>query len=656
MTATGPLHFAWADSNETTFGPQHQIWDENLTSFLLEHEEAQFPKLTVTFRNTGEGVLAPGRKIWAWLSWNTTPLFFGRIVAMPDNILGERITYVLRARPSDYQDQFQALSDSLRVLPYYDPIFVSDERRDDPASAWEGYTRSVHIDRVTLAVTSSDWLVGEDGVIDFGANQATYSSLQVSVPRTPIKAVTVKGGIPWKQSSSASINLGRRVFECYNGASFLSGWPKPGDSLAGGYYVVNSSVRDVLGIETRKDQHWQLSWQNEQKKHRDGDTMSIQESFSGPAGTFPDSGVTLREYISIVVGDPATGTPASSSRQREALYAHPYIIETTLSLGISALRDMKDNASLRLVADIQPVLTDPDDDGDEEIIELDSVDVSKECRNGVPLADSDSDSDSDTDLELPPIEDPGRAQFITTDRGMDSVRYMLARARARLVMGSRVADVEWDCSFEDALALSCRKNARITAPRIPGGTAMGKIVAYSLRGDGSSGQFRGHVKISCAVGLGSAVETAAGTGDVFESDVVDDDVQTFTGRLVALSSGDVTFGDPILVAGGGGLAFNNLSAADLVVRAQTVSSAQDQSDEIMAQWPNPSFNQFNPLAYFQELHEATTRRMFEAIVRTQVYFELELVNLEGRGIEATWDIPTGALTLPKQIDFTAPAG
>jgi len=646
MTATGPLHFAWVDADETTFGPQHQIWDEALIDFVLEHEEAEFPRLTVTFRNPREGVLAAGRKIWAWLSWNTTPLFFGRIIAMPDNILGERITYTLRARPRDYEATYAALSNSLRVLPFYDPIFVKEERRSDPASAWEGYSKSVHIDRVDHSVSASDWLVGEDGVVDFTAAMVPYESVNLTVPRSPLKAVTVKGGIPWQQSSSATINIGRRVFTTYNGSSFLSGWPKQGDSLAGGYFVVSSSVVDLFGIDTRKDVNWNFSWHNEQKKHRDGDTMSYNESFSGPAGTFPGSGSTLTSSTKSVIGDPATGTPASTEFHRTALYAAPYVIVTELVLGISALRDMKDNAELRLTADIQPVLVDEDDDDGEEIIELDSVDISKECIH--------DESDADSDV-IAAIEDPGRNQYVTTDRGMDSVRYMAAIARARLVMGTRVAEVEWDCRFEDALALSCRKSARLTHWRIPGGEAVGKIVSYSLRGSGSN-EFRGHVKIACSVGLGTAVETAPGVGDVFEDGVVTSDVQVFTGRLVALSSGDVSLGDPILVEGGGALALNSLNAGDLVVRAQTISSAGDQAAAIQAVLPQAQvLSTLTGWNYWSKILEANTRIWYNALVSNQVWFELELVNLEGGGIEARWQIPTSNLVLPRQIDFTAGA-
>lgn len=634
------VYFAWVDPG-TAFGAGQQVQDEQIVSFDVTQDEGSFAKLTIVIRNPKVGPLSAGRKIWAWLSVDTgsevVPLFFGRLVAMPSNILGETITYELLARPSDFQDQKLALAETLRVLPFYDEVFVSEEQRDNPDAVLEGYSARWHIDRVTHEVTISDVLAGEDGVIEFGQSDVPYDSLNISIARGPLTAVTVKGSIPWVQGAEGTLDMGTKTIPTLTSESIVNNWPKTGDSLAGGYYVVSATAVNERPIV--RDVSWQFSYSNRQEKHSDGDVMSIQESFSGPSGFRAMDGVTLQEYGEAVTGDPATGTPASSSINRQALVAVRGQIRTTLVLGISASRDRKDNVQLTLESDLQPVLRDPGDTSDKELIDIGGVDVSKTCTS-----------------EAAPIENAGRSEFVSTDRGIQSIEYMLARARARLLMGARVVDVSFDCEFDAAAAaeLSCRKNGYIADSRIPGGEAIGKIVSYSLRADGSSGLFIASIKMSCAVGLGNTLETSAGSAEYVDNDYMDPSYQTHSGQVVALSSGDVGYSPPVLVDGGGGVFMAALSKSDLVVREEIVSSVSEQESAFNnGISPYPVGNATSLWDYYQKIHEANVRGIFDRLAATEMWYELELKNLEGTGIEAHWEVPTAPLVVPKQIDLTA---
>ena len=92
----GPFFFAWADATETTFGPEHQVEDEEVFSFRVEHAEGEFARLSIDIKNPRIGLLAPARKTWAWLSWNNgtevIPLFFGRLVGVPSDLHQEIVT------------------------------------------------------------------------------------------------------------------------------------------------------------------------------------------------------------------------------------------------------------------------------------------------------------------------------------------------------------------------------------------------------------------------------------------------------------------------------------------------------------------------------------------------------------------------------------
>src|SRR5262249_32319115 len=55
-----------------------------------------------------------------------------------------------------------------------------------------------------------------------------------------------------------------------------------------------------------------ISWQNDQKEHQDGDTMSLNENLSyNMNGGY--GGTVVSETITAVISDPSTGTPASAS-------------------------------------------------------------------------------------------------------------------------------------------------------------------------------------------------------------------------------------------------------------------------------------------------------------------------------------------------------
>ena len=136
--AGGPYFFAWVDSTETTFSVTHQRYDEYIFSFSLPQTEGDFATLSVDIKNPGAGLFAPGRKIYAWFarqsydSAGIQPLFFGRVVGVPGDLLKQVITIEFTAQPLDFVAQKTTLAETLKVLPYYDPVFVDPGQRDNP--------------------------------------------------------------------------------------------------------------------------------------------------------------------------------------------------------------------------------------------------------------------------------------------------------------------------------------------------------------------------------------------------------------------------------------------------------------------------------------------------------------------------------------------
>src|SRR5690349_12095555 len=117
----GPYFFAWADESEAFDPDIHARFDDDIFEFSLEHNEGDFATLNLLVKNPRVGLLAPGRKRWAWFSYYTgteiKPLFFGRLVGLPDQLQDEIISLNFIARPTDLAEQKAAVAAGLKVRP-----------------------------------------------------------------------------------------------------------------------------------------------------------------------------------------------------------------------------------------------------------------------------------------------------------------------------------------------------------------------------------------------------------------------------------------------------------------------------------------------------------------------------------------------------------
>src|SRR4051812_18406017 len=108
----------------------------------------------------------------------------------------------------------------------------------------------------------------------------------------------------------------------------------------------------------------------------------------------------------------------------------------------------------------------------------------------------------------PPIGDLNRRSYFPSDRGMQSLQYVVQLARAQIVARARAVKIKWKCTFGRAANLSLRRNGLLHDRRIPGGQAVGKIVGYALSLTG--GEASGEVTIACCIGYGGAIAAAPG--------------------------------------------------------------------------------------------------------------------------------------------------
>src|SRR4051812_1806444 len=128
------LYFAWVDQGEAFNAAVHNREDEDVFSLTFNHSEGDFASLQVTIKNPRIGLLNVGRKSWAIVSFNDgttiTPIFRGRLIGIPTNVFSDLVTLDFVARPADFETQKFDLAQTLKVAPYWDPIWVNPDHWD----------------------------------------------------------------------------------------------------------------------------------------------------------------------------------------------------------------------------------------------------------------------------------------------------------------------------------------------------------------------------------------------------------------------------------------------------------------------------------------------------------------------------------------------
>jgi hypothetical protein len=583
------FYFAWVDASETTFGPEHEREDEEVFGFTISHDEGRFPGLVIQIINPRVGLLAPGRQLWAWLAWKgdstdgAEPLFFGRLVGIPQDMQEEIIALEFIARPQNVESQVLALAETLRVAPYWDPIWIAPELRDDPDAVLEARPALWHYDRVTHLVSISDINSGEDGIIDL--TEDDLFDVRVSPRQVPGRRVECTGEVFWDQDAVGVVDLTAALLKAakdqnsgngqnidtYTGGGLALDWPEEGDSIGGGWSVGESFVKRGNGL-----------W-------------------------------VPVEFETVILNDGNVGDFPSWS------------FRPVFKARYDASRSRSERVRFTLQADVQPIVTEP---GDEEVIRLSFA--SQQLNE--PL-----DQHTDATEEQDPIGDARRSSYFKTDRGRQSLEYLIAACRARLLARARCVEITFETPWENGLQLSCRKNVRVTDPRIPGGEATGKVTSYALSCDGDSGELVCRVTIGCTAGEGNTVSAAAGTPDYVEDGYVEDGYQTFTGQLVMPIAGEVTYADfssqPI---DDDGIDFFNMNAA-AVVEDITIEGTKAEQRAVLQAFKN-DFNEA-----VKALNQVFTR------------ITVELRPLNTGPFETEFAITVSDLMIPKTIDLEATA-
>lgn len=712
------FYFAWVDSDQTEFDPATMnVEDEHVLGFVTKHDEGQIPTLEIKMKNPRVGLLSPGRKVWAWLSYQApsgiVPIFFGVLVGVPANMFAEQVSLSFIAKSLNFIEDKQALAETMKTRPFYDPIFLDERHRDEPDSILEGWSSLWHVDRTSLEITASDILVGEDGTINFNEGDALYDSVSMTLGESPLTDIRVEATVNWSQNTSGFVTIPPLYISSYTGDSVLSDWPKAGAGIGGGWRVETSFVTDTYHIAQTPQTHSSSSWENKDHAPLQCTEQSSSESSEWPALLSPDPIVaTMTEVFTTGVCDPGASPPVNRpvSIHTTGIVIPLWNLSCSMVLRYDAQRQFQELLTFDMKADTQGILASPTVQQDSELLTISSVDVGKAMLEvdawsdfaeaavalgqivfandpttpgglayqicvvagiagdveprfsdipGVTTADGTVTWSSmgtsplttqpdwspasfvplgeiicyqETTLNIahgtfenvpgattyyictragrtnttyhqtsyvPPVQSndeaipapiiidrinppsfttipgaqiadgsviwtclgqspamlgipiggtPGNVtarSYFPTDRGLWSVEYLIAKARARLRMRSRCVKLTWDCPFELALGMSCRHNATLHDPRLPGSVATGKVTSYSLMCDGDTGKLLGHIEIGCAIGFGNSVTAVTGTPEyTAASGYMQAGYQQYDGAMPALPTEDIRYTRP----------------------------------------------------------------------------------------------------------------
>lgn len=664
MPNQSQFYIAWVDSTETTFGPEHLREDELVFSFELKHDEGQFAELELEIVNPREGLLTPGRPLWLWFAWDdgeeVYPLFFGRLIALPDDLFQENIKIKLVARPLDYADQRIALAETLKVLPYYDPVFIDDSKLDDPDTVLEGYSALWHVDRITHEVTISDIITGEDGVVEFAPDEAFYDGVSMKIAGAALLVCEVEAEVSWTQCDKTG------VFEMKTLPGMGKAVETSGPTSGGTKFPPNEPWKPP---KEQEEQQTTYSWTYKNVSpgpHKDGDMMEE----SGSA-TIPYYGGELVKQDKVQQNaDKESGQGEEYSIKESYVYAYQYQPpwppdpdappkppsgggntdpkNAKTEIAVEVEQDRKEAMYVAMKADVQPVLASLTDK------EKDLLESLKMDGRDPVLAGAVSRSSS---------------VYFGTARGQQSVEFLLMVARAHLLAGSRVVEIEWECPFDRVVDISCRMNAAIEDPRLPGGTALGKIVSYQMTGDGDKGEFVGKITINCSVGNGAPVPVV-GTREDGDRVVVSegtpvyvdgyvDGYQHYVGRMVNAVTNDVAFSNVEFQAVGIQLP---VTEDQILVRHEyhdgsangEVYEAIQQVTKPLRDFEMPAIGTMigappQSLLDYANISQQANRIIAQVIADNPSWVEIEMKPTIGISASAQYQTDVSQLAIPKQI-------
>jgi hypothetical protein len=549
--------YAYVDNGSVPFNAStHAQKDERVYLAEFMHNEGEFATLRLLVKNPKVGLLNPGRKQWVWFSYSlngapAVPLFLGRLEGLPSDLHAETISLVYKAAPADFEEQKLILAETLKVYPFYDPIWFNPEQRSNPENVLQARSARWHIDPVTHDISISDFVVGEDGTVNIDVDEQYYPSLRFGYSGVPLTHFVVEATVDWSQTARGAIDLKRQLQLAFKAAGSKDGlitsftgqgleatWPMTGDRIGGGWAFGLSYAGEPKGASTKPpEDEQQPESRYTRQRYQEGNQYGI---YLVPNQSENEDGIV----VDII------NAPEENPSQLEVFFSLWKFNPPYFDVAYDVTRARKEIMRFSVVADIQPIIV--------------GADKSEQ------FAISSSNVAEDIDGSGLPLTSHFARRYFDTDRGKHSLEWLIALARARILYTARAVRISCDVPFSKFLEMSCRKNALIIDDRMPGGQAGGKIIGYGF--SISRGELRCSVDVAGTIGKGNELPDPSSGIPVYVQEDYVDGYQRYTGLEIVAIDDAITYPDYEGVIDDDGVNFNDMRPETIIdgARAEAV--------------------------------------------------------------------------------------
>lgn len=508
------LFFAWVENGDVAFSaPTHAREDLPVLSLRISQSEGEFATATVETENPGLGLLAAGRQQWALISASESGdpgdaelLFRGRVLALPSSLAGPTIELEFVAEPEDSEDKLRAFAEPLKVLPYYDYLYVPEGSEDDPNEVLEARGALFDFDRKTHAISLTDFLEGER-VIDVG-DRHDRDAFSLSPGEPPVSRARMLVSCEWEQRARGICVLptGRGEFRgiaTCTPHTLEASVPERGAGIgANSGWTVESSELRLTGLS-------EGPWM------RTGYLVDVTDEFGNVIWQEPEEGQLDVAHYSLDQFFARFDYRQSRREQAEL------VLDASSQPVLGAVREqrLEDVALGDLLADTVTPHWQPNtfynigdkvkwnggvwkcnfDHWSAATWGQDFIETAYTGGQGYKYFYGHRINWFATETQAP-LGDSRRWSYFDTERGRRSLEHGLLRLRAFLRSRLRCVDVRLLGSWEDLADVSCRDSVRFTHPGLPGGGAVGKVAGYEMvwSGDGER-----YVEVSLGVSTGT---------------------------------------------------------------------------------------------------------------------------------------------------------
>lgn len=471
----GKIYFAAVDPGTVYDDLIHSVEDEIVLNLRISQAEGEFARAEVEIENPGEGLLNPLRKKRCFISIENpdvgTPklIFAGRILGYPTDITKETVTLEYVAQPENWESDQDALIQGAKTAPFYNELFVSNDRRDDPAEVLAGRTSLLYWDRVTNTVALSD--IVEDGTLYDLAEKPFFDSISFDIGDPPVTTVNFDIETQWTQTAVGIVNAGLAITNAFsspvgNQVNTLTPYSFEdafnGVELPAGYTIKEQSIAPTANA-------FGLAQANLKSSNVSVAAADFPFASGGTAGTRVLSVARVYYIIKLILN------AVYQQKRRE-----------TAKITLNAITQefaLKSEQTKNVFVRIQNPT---------------------ETEQGSILEDDKPSFFYDTQL----------SDYTTF--GREVIEHGLARSRAIVTKSARIIETSFAVDLREVIDLTVNDTVRFTDSRFPGGAIRGKVISYNFAVSEGGGY---DAEITIASMIGTGVDSV-GTGAPTESSIL----------------------------------------------------------------------------------------------------------------------------------------